>query len=510
MSGKPGPAGRGVAEDIQDGTMHRGKSPVPGHHGSHAHKRTPLEYPPMLAFLNMAGVLVYRPADEEVSSWHTVAKGRHETWWTVAAKYQVPVEKLIEFNFPGSVIKGRVNPAIVNWFLHHHKGFGCPETYDHVNRKFQGGERVAIPFLGRVDVGEARIGKPPSLKEPGEILVSEKFTYEFSIPRQELDPAELGYFLARAKIAVEGEIKKEKGFAKVAWKKDQVKLGIEHKFEEDLKGTFSIKGDQKTLDTIAKSVKEGGKWGFFKAIAAPFEVSLKEKYHVTEGVNVVPEVGLEVSKTPVAIRLSGEYEGPIEIPGRRIEGKFVFKIGFNVGLSKKGWAWVVERVGPEAIKRLIASAGESLAGLWEYLVAEGIVAAGVIVIGTVVGTFALTALMAWVVADAKRKGRLEGLSYWYVTAFARKVFGEERPSGYVFPEDAEDRDTLIELGEKDAINQARSVLRKSGRPEADGSDDEALQAYKNILLDLDGDDYRKAKWRLERSLEETRKKLAQE
>jgi hypothetical protein len=52
------------------------------------------------------------------------------------------------------------------------------------------------------------------------------------------------------------------------------------------------------------------------------------------------------------------------------------KIEFNVGLSKKGWAGVLQRIGPEAAKRFISAAGRSLAGLWEYLVAEGIVAAG--------------------------------------------------------------------------------------------------------------------------------------
>jgi hypothetical protein len=428
-----------------------------------------------------------------------------------ATKHQIPVERLIEFNFPGSVIKGRVNPAIVNWYLHYHEGFDCPETHDHINRKFEGGERLAIPHLGNVEIGEGRIvPKPPrSLDEPGEILASEKFTYEWKIPPK--GGKEVGYFLLQARITVEGELKKHKGLVKTAFKKDQIKLALEKKFDHDLKGTFSIKGDEKTLETIVKSWQEGGKWGFFKAIAAPFELSLKQAWPTNSGITIVPEVGSEVSLTPIVIRVGGEYEGPIEFL-EGVEGKITFKIGVGVGLSKKGWAWVAQKVGPEALKRMISAAGESLTGLWEYLVAEGIVAAGVIVLGTVAGTLALTYLMAWVVADAKRKGKLLALSTWYVAAFLYAVFPDSRnpPEGVVERDMLDDCNQLTELGRKDAIAQARAVLRSARMPEADGSEKAALAAYREILLDADKRDVKMAIWRLERSLEEKRKQIAQE
>jgi hypothetical protein len=97
---------------------------------------------------NLEAMKGYKPADDKVFKWHPVVDGRQENFTTIAATYGVPVERIIEFNFPGSVEDGRVIPEIVNWYLHYHKDFGCPETYDRINRIFKGGERIAIPRLG--------------------------------------------------------------------------------------------------------------------------------------------------------------------------------------------------------------------------------------------------------------------------------------------------------------------------------------------------------------------------
>ena len=74
-------------------------------------------------------------------------------------QYGVPAARIIQCNFPGAAEGGRVVPEIVNWYLHHHVGFGCPETADRQNRRFKGGERVAIPYLGRVEIGDPEIRK---------------------------------------------------------------------------------------------------------------------------------------------------------------------------------------------------------------------------------------------------------------------------------------------------------------------------------------------------------------
>jgi len=105
------------------------------------------ERQPKYLYLNPEAVKSYRPPDGEVSRWHRVTDGQHENFRTIAAQYRLPVEKIIEFNFPGSVEGGRVIPEIVNWYLHHHKEFGCPETHDRINRIFRGGEKIAIPRM---------------------------------------------------------------------------------------------------------------------------------------------------------------------------------------------------------------------------------------------------------------------------------------------------------------------------------------------------------------------------
>ncbi len=465
------------------------------------------ERPPKYASLNPEGIKTYRPPNDKVMTWHSVSPGYHESLRTVSTRYRVPLERIIQFNFPGSVENGHIVPEVVNWYLHHHAAFGCPETHDKKNRMFRGGERVAIPHLGYVQIGEPTIGrshtpKPVRLDEPGDLIASEKFTHEFKLPKA---PADIGYFLVQARISVEGEILRS-GHMKTAFKKDQVKIAIEKKLEEDLKATFAVKVDQKTLETVAKAVAAGSKKDFARALGAPFETSLKQSYKFGKIV-VSPELGAELSATPVVVRCGGEYRDHLlGVEGLHIDGKFVVKIGFNVGLSKKGWAWVIEKVGPEALKRFIASAEEALTGLWEYLVAEGIIATGAIVAGAIAGTLAITALMAWVVEDANRKGELKGLATWYVSAYSAKVFGDARPSGFIIG-DVKLRDQLILLGEKDAIAQARSVLRQAKRPAANGSDEQALEAYRRILIDLEGGKFENAKWRLQRSLDQKSQQL---
>ena len=113
-----------------------------------------LERPPKYLALNPEGVKAYRPPDTEVKTWHTVTKSGKETWFTIQDAHGVPAARIIAFNFPGAVEQGRVVPEIVNWYLRYHKGFDCPETIDGKNRRFKGGERVAIPFLGSVEIGE--------------------------------------------------------------------------------------------------------------------------------------------------------------------------------------------------------------------------------------------------------------------------------------------------------------------------------------------------------------------
>lgn len=113
--------------------------------------------PPKYAHLGMQLIVSYSPPDDKVSSWHTVSPQK-ESFLKIADRYSVPVARLIEFNFPGSVKNDRVDPDVVNWYLFNHERFRCrTTTADGANHMFRGGEKVAIPYLGRVEIGEPEI-----------------------------------------------------------------------------------------------------------------------------------------------------------------------------------------------------------------------------------------------------------------------------------------------------------------------------------------------------------------
>jgi len=287
----------------------------------------------------------------------------------------------------------------------------------------------------------------------------------------------------------------------------QIKASIEPKITDDTKATFAVKLEKKTLDPIIEAVKKRDSRGFRNALLAAFESTIKTTYK-WGNISVVPEAGLELSKTPLIIKVAGSFEHRIPIDGATFKGKFTVKAGFNVGLSPQGWAWVAERVGAEAVKDFLVSSGErAMLFIEEWLLTEGVLTAGVVVAGALIGTLGLTCFMAWVTEDARHKGELEGLSTWYVSAYANRVFGDPTPSGFIVG-DVALRDKLIDLGQRDAVQDARTYLRSVRDPAAAGSDQIALEAFRRILLVNDKNNYSTAKWRLQKSVEERAKKLA--
>jgi hypothetical protein len=139
-------------------------------------------------YSNLAPDLVksYSPPEEKIKIWHTVKSGKTESLLTIAKQYEVPVQRLIEFNFPGSVKDGRVLPDVVNWYLFNHQRFRCRDTTrDGYNYVFRGGEKVAIPYLGNVDIGEPVFRSPTNtkfkLKMHANLNVSKIAAGDFSI-----------------------------------------------------------------------------------------------------------------------------------------------------------------------------------------------------------------------------------------------------------------------------------------------------------------------------------------
>jgi hypothetical protein len=128
----------------------------------------------------------YSPPEDDVNMWHTVTNGQTESLGTIAKKFQVPVEKLVEFNFPGSVINGKIDPSIVNWYLFNHIRMRCRHTTkDGYNYMFKGGEKIAIPCLGRVQIGEAIILAPTNtkfkIKQHANLEISKLVAVDYSI-----------------------------------------------------------------------------------------------------------------------------------------------------------------------------------------------------------------------------------------------------------------------------------------------------------------------------------------
>jgi hypothetical protein len=141
---------------------------------------------PKYSYLAPDLVKSYKPSEDNLKMWHTVVNGQIESFLTIARKHDIPVERLIEFNFPGSVIDGKIVPSIVNWYLFHHVRTRCRHvTRDGQNYMFKGGEKIAIPHLGRVEIGEPKFLAPTNtkfkIKQHANLEISKLIAADFSI-----------------------------------------------------------------------------------------------------------------------------------------------------------------------------------------------------------------------------------------------------------------------------------------------------------------------------------------
>ena len=112
--------------------------------------------------------------------------------------------------------------------------------------------------------------------------------------------------------------------------------------------------------------------------------------------------------------------------------------------------------------------------------AELLIDAGVIG-SAILGSFLLTYLTAWAYDHALKSGEAAGYQSWYVSAYVREVFAEGRPNGYQATPNPSLCLQLIELGEKDALNEAKTTLIEQGNPKADASEYAMLYEYRRLL-----------------------------
>ena len=434
---------------------------------------------------------------------HQVKDG--ETWESVARQYNIPVDRLIAWNF------NTRDPGEINWYLREYVGCTLP-TADGKNWRFSSSAspgKIYIPQTLVMD--EIRItgdpGQDPTLPMPPEFLASEKFSHEFKIPKS--NPAEINYFLVQARISIEGEIKQKSGFLKTSLKKDGIKAAVEAKLDKDTSLAFGVKFDQKSLEPLAQAAVKGSVDDFAKALFKPFEASIKQSYRFGK-FTVSPRFGLELSATPFVFRVSGDYEDDFLLEGAPFRGKFAVEIGFNLGLSKKGWAWLAEKVGRPVLRRFLAQLASRLGTAAEVLLSEAGLTAGIGGAGTIIGTIASAGLCAYAVKHASEKGELRGVAAYYVSAYIHTAMHPEDPNPYrpgnVLSR-ADLRDELVALGIKDALEDGRRLLRSINHPAANAGDRAVREAYCNLLVEAHEGSFTNAKIALKNALEDKARRL---
>lgn len=464
--------------------------------------------PPKLENLSLESLKIYRPSDGDVYTWHTVSNGMQENFLTISAKYHIPVNYIIEFNFPGSVKANRLIPEIVNWYLHYHIRFNCPETHDKKNRIFKGGEQIAIPYHG---ILRWNVPKITYLNQEKDILNHERdiifLPLKFVGNFEQEKARTVGYFLLRLKFDYEGELIRKDCRHKITVGRKEFKYGVEKKLENDL--TFGIASKVKEVPTdLAGLLKNKTSTGFANIMAEmfiiPVEFSLKKTFNKDGKIPFTPEVRVDLTKRdsdpdkggtglpmPAILRCQVGYSNIIRFgfDEEKKYYKYFYEyrlagvVSVSIGLSLKGWE-MAYKIGRQAVTRLAAA-----------LSAE-VVLAGIIAASAVALTFAFTYFLAWYTADTRRKGQAKGLETLYVSAYVHKVFGD-RVSGNLRGSISNGdplrdvKTSLVELGEKDAIADARKLLQKSKHPQANGTDRQVLDAYMWVLIEQNGGDYDK-------------------
>lgn len=431
-----------------------------------------------------------------------------ESWDTVAQKHRIPVLQLIQYNFATR------DPAEVNWYLREY--VGCKlSTKDQKNWRFSSAANPGVIYIPRQTLVMDEIAitgdpglTPPDPKQPLQgVIKSHKFAFEREFPPKGATPdvIEVNYIALKFKITGEGEIKQSEGFLKTSFKAGQFKAGYEKKFDDFTIG-FGMKFDEKSMAPLADAVKQGNLEAFKSAILKPFEAYMKQTFHVGP-VNLSPKLGLEASKTPVVLRFGVDYEDDILWEGEKFRAKIGAEGGINVGLSKKGWQWLIEKVGRPAVRSFITQLARFAGGAAETVVAEGVLTAGAVAIGTVLGTIAITGLCAYAVKSAKAKADLRSYFHWYVSAYVAKAFVEPRPTGVAMGLDRQTVDQMIRLAEEDAVRDARAVLGKLREQCFGLNERQVCEAFRELLLDLSDRRLDNAKIKLKNAIEDRARRL---
>jgi hypothetical protein len=441
---------------------------------------------------------------------HQVKDG--ETWESVARQYNMPVDRLIAWNF------NTRDPGEINWYLREYVGCTLP-TADGKNWRFSSSASPGkiyipqtlvmdeIPITG--DPGQdPKQSTPQDPKQPQPFdfsLGGEKFSHEFKGPKRVIN-----YVVVQVRFAIEGEYKYKSGNIKAAYKSKTAKASVEAKINENVTVAFGIKIDQdKNMDALIQAIKSRSIEDFAKALFMGFESSIKKSFKFGK-FTVSPRIGMEVSDMPFVFRVSGDIEDDFPLDGAIYRGKFAVEAGFNIGPSPKGWAWLAEKVGRPVLRRFLAQLASRLGTAAEVLLSEAGLTAGIVAAGTIIGTIAISGLCAYAVKHASEKGELRGVAAYYVSAYIHTAMHPEDPNPYrpgnVLSR-ADLRDELVALGIKDALEDGRRLLRSINHPAASAGDRAVREAYCNLLVEAHDGSFTNAKIAMKNALEDKARRL---
>lgn len=277
---------------------------------------------------------------------------------------------------------------------------------------------------------------------------------------------ELGFFLVQFVLRLEGSFKRPNGGDPIILEKPIVRNLIEERIFEEVEAALA--NNQQLREVIVAVAGDSG----YKFAQALYHVMKNGLILARLGYfQMVLDPGLERTRTPVNVSLAGAI---VDFPLHRtlllnasVSGQV------HIGLSLKGWTEVIKEVGRQAMTFLQR---RSLHQIAQWLVAEGALT-GAVAIGTLVGTVALTTLVSSAYRNALSSGEALGLATWYSSAYTARVFGKGKPRP-----NSQRAAELVEMGWRDALLDARDVLRAENNPAANGSDEEALRAYRDIII----------------------------
>jgi hypothetical protein len=196
----------------------------------------------------------------------------------LAQRYGVPPKQLLVHNF------ATTEPEEINWCLRYH--VGCKlTTHDHLNWRFSDAADpglIYIPIPQQVILMDpiTIVGRTPprstSISRIRPLFLRQKSSHgTASRSRQRWRPTSV---TCGCRPRSTSRARSRGGVLKTSLKRDAIKLAIEQSTFEDMKASFGVKIDEKSLKPVADAVANGSKQDLIKALLKPFEASIKSTY----------------------------------------------------------------------------------------------------------------------------------------------------------------------------------------------------------------------------------------